>query len=389
MQGKHIERGAALISLLILALAWVGGMARGEESATSRILKISPKITEVTPVKDNLYRAHTRGAPKETLHIAIESHPSYGGPLSVAVVSDKNGIIQNVAILHSTDTRTYLDKVVESRILDPFPGSRIDDLPRVDAISGATLSSMAIITGIEKAGAHIAGARMGSLASKPSSLPLRHDDLIKSAAVIMLFGCALFLSGRRFPWSKKKGRTALMTISALLLGFRYSTQFSLASLHLLISGSWMQGLASYAALLCLVLALAIFFLTRKNLYCASICPFGAVQEGLGRITGCSPPRRAPWMIWVVRLITLLALSAALFFQNPTEASFEPFGMAFNFTGSDALFAMTLVTLIGSLVVKRPWCRLFCPITALFEFLGFLRNQWRGHLKHTRHTKGTP
>lgn len=59
------------------------------------------------------------------------------------------------------------------------------------------------------------------------------------------------------------------------------------------------------------------------------------------------------MTWTVRLVTLSALAAALFFRNPSEASFEPFGMAFNFTGSDALFAMTLAIAVGSLVVKRP------------------------------------
>jgi|GEM_PF-3307786 len=376
MRKLTFERAAAILSLLVLVLAWAGGRARVEESASARILNISNDITNISPVSENLYRAEKRSTPGAPLHIALESRPSYGGPLSVAVVADEAGVVQQVAILHSTDTSTYLSKVVESGILDPFPGSRLNALPVVDAISGATISSTAILEGIQRAGAHIATARQGNPApiSKTSS-PLNRKDVIKSMAVVLLFGCALCVAGRRFPWSKKKGRYALMAVSTLVLGFLYGTQFSLASMHLLISGGWMQGLASYAALICLVLAIAVFFMTRKNLYCATLCPFGAVQEGLGRITGCSPPKRTPWMTWTARLITLMALSAALFFQNPSKASFEPFGMAFNFTGSDALFAMTIVIVIGSLMVKRPWCRLFCPVTGLFDYLGFVRNQW--------------
>lgn len=74
--------------------------------------------------------------------------------------------------------------------------------------------------------------------------------------------------------------------------FHSGGKFSLGTVHLLLSGGWMRGVASHAALTCLLLAVAVFFLTRKNLYCATLCPFGAVQEGLGRITGCSP-RGAP------------------------------------------------------------------------------------------------
>lgn len=377
MQKQHMERAAAILSLLVLILAWAGGRARLQESATAHIRNISNTLTNISQVSDQLYRAEQRNAPEAPLHIALASRPSYGGPLKVALAADEKGTIRHVAILNSTDTTTYLAKVVDSGLLDPFPGSRLDTLPDVDAVSGATISSTAILEGLREAAARITAARTGKpMTAQGAPGPVNTKELIKSMVIVLLFGCALFVAGRRFPWSKKKGRAALLTVSTLLLGVLYSTQFSLATVHLLISGGWAQGLASYAALVCLALAVAVFLLTRKNLYCAILCPFGAVQEGLGRMTGCSPPRRPPWMTWSARLVALAALCAALFFRNPSQASFEPFGMAFNFTGSDALFAMTLAVVIGSLMVKRPWCRLFCPVTALFDYIGFVRSQWR-------------
>ncbi|SCY68106.1 FMN-binding protein [Desulfoluna spongiiphila] len=377
MRKQHMERAAAILSLLVLILAWAGGRARLQESATAHIQNISNSLTNISQVSEHLYRADQRNAPDAPLHIALASRPSYGGPLKVALAADGEGTIRHVAIISSTDTATYLAKVVENGILDPFPGNKLDKLPDVDAVSGATISSTAILGGLKEAAARIAAARKGEpMPAQGAPGPVNRKEIMKSMAIVLLFGCALFVAGRRFPWSRKKGRAALLTVSTLLLGILYSTQFSLATVHLLISGGWTQGLASYAALVCFILAVAVFFLTRKNLYCATLCPFGAVQEGLGRITGCSPPKRTPWMTWSARLVALAALCAALFFRNPSQASFEPFGMAFNFTGSDALFAMTLAVVMGSLMVKRPWCRLFCPVTALFDYIGFVRNQWR-------------
>lgn len=211
--------------------------------------------------------------------------------------------------------------------------------------------------------------------------------------VIILLGARQWLNGegRCVPWWQTLAMYGCFLSFCTMVagGFTLVDSSPWGPSTFSFRGGWMRGVASHAALICLLLAVAVFFLTRKNLYCATLCPFGAVQEGLGRITGCSPPRRTPGMTWTVRLVTLSALAAALFFRNPSEASFEPFGMAFNFTGSDALFAMTLAIAVGSLVVKRPWCRLFCPVTTVFDFFTFARNQWRGCVRGPKSPKETP
>ncbi len=378
MRRQIIERTAAWGSLLVLALAWTMGGARVQEDDAARIGNISPEIVSVTPLGKDMFQGEKQpkrqGEPGAPVYIAQATRPGYGGPLGVAVTVGENKIIGQVAILHSTDTATYLDKVVGEGILDKFPGSRLDNLPNVDAVSGATLSSNAIIGGIHEAAARIGQARFGMPAPPP---PVRasEKELVKLAAVLLLFASVLTLWNKRVRQVRKRARTGLMVVSTLVLGVWLGTQFSLSSLTLLMSGVWTRGVASYAALLCLVLAILVFLITRKNLYCATLCPFGAVQEGLGRITGCSPPPRHSWIVWTSRIFALIAISAALYFRNPADAVYEPFGMAFNLIGSDLLFALTILIVIGSLVVKRPWCRLFCPVTCFFDYLGFFRNGW--------------
>lgn len=385
MKPKAIERTAAAVSLLVLVLAWAFGETRVQDTAARRIRNISGEIKEITRIDENLYRGYKGNDPKAPIHIAIESRPGYGGPLSVAMTANEKGIIEQVAVLHSTDTRTYLAKVVGEGILDAFPGRPLTDLPHVDTVSGATISSRAILEGIERAGARMGNARFNMTAPETAP-PSFGKELPRLAVVVLLFLCAFFIAGKGFGRFSKQARAVLMLVSTLTLGVLYGTQFSLSSLTLLIGGGWTKGIASHGALLCLVLAILLFLFTRKNLYCASLCPFGAVQEGLGRITGCSPPKRSRWMTWTARITALSAVSLALYFKNPSDAVYEPFGMAFNFIGSDLLFAMTVLIIIASLLVKRPWCTLFCPVTGFFDYLRFLRNGWTDFIKKRKGAK---
>lgn len=368
MSKQSLSRGLAVVSLCILVAAWVAGGMRSKDAGLERIRNISPDLEDVRQVRPSVFEAHRKGHPADRLVIGIAEHPGYGGPVQMAVVVNDAGVIERVALVRTTDTSAYIARVLDKGILDAFLGAGAADLPRVDAVSGATLSSTAMIKGLEKATAYIRGT-----ASSRDPLRLSAADLRTSGLTVLLFLAALFISGRFYRWNKQYARLGLLAVSLVVLGFMYGTQFSLPSLALVLSGLWTRGLASYTALICLVLAVLVFLATRKNLYCAMICPFGALQEGLGRITNCSPPQRTEWMKWTARLLALTALSAALYFRNPADAQYEPFGMAFSFIGSSVIFGLTILILLASLVVKRPWCTLLCPITPVFDYLALLRN----------------
>ncbi|MEF2145104.1 MAG: 4Fe-4S binding protein [Desulfovibrionaceae bacterium] len=377
MSKQSMERIVAVLSLCILVAAWVAGGMRFEGAVLERIRNISPEIEDVRQVRASVFEGHRKGNPADKLCIGIADHPSYGGPLRVAVVVNADEVIERVALIEATDTSTYIKRVLGDGVLDAFLGANEADLPAVDAVSGATLSSTAMIKGVEKATAYIRGK---ALTEERVSLSSR--EMIKAGLTALLFLAAGIISSRLFRWDKTYARLGLLGVSTAVLGFLYGAQFSLSSLVLLLAGFWTKGLASYTALLCLVLAVLIFFVTKKNLYCAMICPFGGVQEGLGRITKCSPPRKTEWMKWTARGLALAALSAAFYSRNPSDAQYEPFGMAFSFIGSDAIFALTVLIVLASLIVKRPWCTLLCPITAVFDYLAFVRNWFNSSRRKT-------
>lgn len=368
MSRKNMERLLATASACILLVSWIAGDARTADVVLERIRNISGDIVEIRGVRPSVYEGFRKDRPSEKLFIAMAEHPSYGGPLQVAVVMNEQEQIERVALVRSTDTSTYLGRVLNEGVLDAFLGRQGSKLPEVDAVSGATLSSTAMVMGMKKAIAHIRNIQLAD--EQTSSLPMR--EVLKTSVTALFFLAVLFISSSYYKGNRKYARLGLLAVSTLIMGFTFGMQFSLSSLVLLLSGLWTKGMASYAALAGLVCAVSVFFMTRKNLYCASICPFGGVQEGLSRITECSAPKRSEWMKWTSRMFTLAAMCISLYLSNPADALYEPFGMAFSFIGSTFLFALTIAIAIASLFIKRPWCNLLCPIACVFDYLAFMR-----------------
>jgi len=364
---QSIKRILAVATLFVLIAAWGAGGMRSEDASLGRIKNISAEIENVRQVRPSVFEGNRKGNSADKLYIGLAEHPSYGGPLQVAVVVNSDKIIERVALVQSVDTTTYIKRVLSDGILDAFLGAGDSQLPQVDAVSGATLSSVAMIKGVEKAVSYIHGADVSEERRQLSA-----GEWGKAGFTVLLFMMALFISSRFFRWKKSYARLGVLAVATVVLGFMYGAQPSLVSLVQLLSGLWTKGLASYTALICLTMAAVVFFATKKNLYCAMICPFGGIQEGLGRITKCSPPKKAEWMKWTARGLALVALCAALYFRNPSTSQYAPFGMAFSFIGSAVVFALMVLVVVASLVVKRPWCTLLCPAGPVFDYFSFVR-----------------
>lgn len=359
-----------LLVPLALLLAWAGGQSRSTEATINQLQNISSDFSQIVQIGDNLYQTQSKRDPQDTLYIVHLSQPSYGGPMEVAAVVDSSRTIRYTAILNSSDTSSYLEKVIRMGFLDLFIDQPLGQFPQVDAISGATLSSTAINRGIEAAAQKIGAEKFG-LPAKLQEHKQATPETIKLVTVCLFFAAALALTSKRVK-QKRKARAVLLTLSVIVLGFLLGAQFSLATVVLMLNGSWLKGVATYAALLCLALTIITFLLTRKNLFCSYICPFGAIQEGIGKITSCATPNQPKWMAAVAHGWVFLVVLAALYYQMPSYAMYEPFGKAFNFIGSGLIYSLTILIIIASLVYKRPWCNLLCPTTVVISYLRFAR-----------------
>lgn len=399
-----VEKIIAVLSLVLLCFCLSAGILKDQEARDVQIKIIVPEAKNIVHISDGLYSLEKgKNGQKENMYLSFAEASGYAGPMQVAILVDRLGKIQTLALVKSPDTKPYLDSILKAKMPETFLNTHIQDPRTPDTISGATISSNAIIHAVQKASANLTNheqiiskekafhlneeellrqniicLNQGYMEKDKSKLSLSMTEIVKIGLVFAFFALALFISSKKYTLNKKKSRLALLVLSVLLLGFLYSTQFSLATLALLFSGTWLYGLASYAPLICLILAFSTFFMTKKNLYCTYICPFGALQEGMSLITSCSTPKIHPVYTWISRFFALGILCFALYFMSPSSASYEPFGKTFNMVGTLTLFILSGSIILISLFIQRPWCRLLCPMTPIFDYVQFWR-KWLGSM----------
>lgn len=370
---------SAVLTLVLICTTWIGGFLRMQDNELVLLSRIHPSLDRIQKVDEGVFSACRKGSDcageEDRLFIAVAGFPSYGAPLKLAVVANGLKKIEHISILRNSDTGTFIRRIMEAGIPGIFLGKDITALPDVDAVSSATISSTAIMRCVEKGSAVIAQKRFGIPQKTPSAPLMTQAEGLKLLLLAAFFAAAPLVGSRWYRWKKVTAILVLAVLSVAVLGFGYGMQFSLATIAGFLSLSWLQGIASFAPLLCLAAAVTVFVTTKKNYYCTMICPYGCMQECLSRITSCSPPVVHPAMKWCSRYVALLALCAALYFRNPSLATYEPFGQTFSFIGSTLLFALAFLVILASLFVKRPWCRLLCPMTPFFDYLQFIKRQW--------------
>jgi len=147
-------------------------------------------------------------------------------------------------------------------------------------------------------------------------------------------------------------------------------------------GAFVQNIQqSSVTLMWLVLGLTLLF---GPVFCGWICPFGTVEEFVGKIGRKIFKKRynnfipfkldklLKYLRYVVLLLVVIltATSGKLLFSN-----IDPYFALFNIWSSEVTRLSLLVlglVLIGSLFVERPWCKYLCPFGALLGIFNLFR-----------------
>lgn len=362
----------SLAAVLILLAAWLFGFLTTRSPVAPLVPNVLPG-TQRIEANGEVFTAYN--ADGQLLGYAASADATgYGGPIYLLVGVDPAGEIAGIQVIEQRETPGFYTLLRDQRFVEGFLGQPASQPfiigENVDSVSGATLSAAAVAQAV-----HSAAQKIQSGALEPAPPPLRFG--LPEISLLAVYAGSLALARIHPPRLKKTLRWVIMLFSTAVIGFVLNQPLTVANFASLIAGYWPAWQDHLYWYLLIFGVMGFVLLAGKNLYCHTICPFGAVQECFGRMGDARPvlpPTLYQRLKWVPRWLAVLALALGLAFRQPGAASFEPFGTLFSFSAGFFPWMLLVFVLFASMILLRPFCYYLCPVGAILDFLMFLRKQ---------------
>ena len=160
---------------------------------------------------------------------------------------------------------------------------------------------------------------------------------------------------------------------------------ALESLYaILVSGTFIQKIYT-GTLIILIVTIVIAILFRRS-FCGLLCPFGALQELFGRIgrkifkkRPVVPAKADKYLRYLKYVVLLLTIFMAWRLGRLWMSSYDPYAAYGHITAipgtlaEDPLsiigFILLVITLLGSFIYDRFFCKYLCPAGAFYALIG--------------------
>lgn len=296
----------------------------------------------------------------------------YGGAIELALAMDQNGVLKKIQVMQSRETPAYL-RMVEGWIASLQGKNILDekDFQGVDGVTGATLTSNAILETVQTAGRGFASAALGKEVKAISEAPSRARVDVNFWWLAGFFTVGVVARYWPNPWIRR----GLLLASVGVLGFWLNLQYSTQQIFSILSFDGLPGL--WTAPFFLVILLPVLALVFGNVYCGYVCPFGAAQELLGDLRPkrfATDPDKSVWryarLVKYVLLFLLTALFA--FTRDSAVLTADPLITFFGSARGGTVLILALIVLALSIFYHRFWCRNLCPAGAFLAMLKSVR-----------------
>ncbi|MDY3619797.1 MAG: 4Fe-4S binding protein [Prevotella sp.] len=363
-----------VVVVLILAAAAIlrDGRILGHDLREAHEAKALKNDTlEVTP--DGAFVVNTKPLAKDV--------QGYGGPVPLKI-HIKDGRVAAVEAEPNAESPDFFNRAKE--LLNHWQGKSVDEAlaEEVDAVSGATFSSRAIIANMQRglayAKQHGQWGEDGSVGALETSAPPivgSEDGSVGAletgvspivALVVVLLGAVvpLFYNNRRL-------HLVQLAVNVVVLGLWTGTFVSYTLfLRIFAGGVSLSAIGALAApLLMLIVALIYPLAGRSGHYCANVCPFGSAQELAGKLSR----RKLRITPRILKLLSVLrnllwGVLMALLLTGTCTAwiDYELFTAFLYSSASVWVIVLAALFLVLSVWVPRPYCRFVCPTGALVK-----------------------
>lgn len=363
-----------VVVVLILAAAAIlrDGRILGHDLREAHEAKALKNDTlEVTP--DGAFVVNTKPLAKDV--------QGYGGPVPLKI-HIKDGRVAAVEAEPNAESPDFFNRAKE--LLNHWQNKSVDEAlaEEVDAVSGATFSSRAIIANMQrglayaqKRGQWSEEGSVGALETSASPIVGSEDGSVGAletgaspivALIVVLLGAVvpLFYNNRRL-------HLVQLAVNVVVLGLWTGTFVSYTLfLRIFAGGVSLSTIGALTApLLMLIVALIYPLAGRSGHYCANICPFGSAQELAGKLSR----RKLRITPRVLKLLSVLrnllwGVLMALLLTGTCTAwiDYELFTAFLYSSASVWVTVLAALFLVLSVWVPRPYCRFVCPTGALVK-----------------------
>ena len=363
-----------VVVVLILAAAAIlrDGRILGHDLREAHEAKALKNDTlEVTP--DGAFVVNTKPLAKDV--------QGYGGPVPLKI-HIKDGRVAAVEAEPNAESPDFFNRAKE--LLNHWQNKSVDEAlaEEVDAVSGATFSSRAIIANMQRglayAKQHGQWGEDGSVGALGTSAPPIVGSGGNSAGALApgaspIVALVVVLLGAVVPlfYNNRRLHLVQLAVNVVVLGLWTGTFVSYTLfMRIFAGGVSLSAIGALAApLLMLIVALIYPLAGRSGHYCANICPFGSAQELAGKLSR----RKLRITPRVLKLLSVLrnllwGVLMALLLTGTCTAwiDYELFTAFLYSSASVWVTVLAALFLVLSVWVPRPYCRFVCPTGALIK-----------------------
>ncbi|MEZ6149649.1 MAG: FMN-binding protein [Pirellulaceae bacterium] len=311
---------------------------------------------------------------------ASDNVVGYQGPTDSLIALDAAGRVIGIAVGESYDNEPYVDYVRTDRYFRKlFNGQTLEELAyldwdasQIEGVSGATMTSRAVAKGIVTS-ASVQLERQTTADLIPAQTPMR-PTLFNPTTRRDISTIGLALLGVVFAFTRwKRTRWLRILFQFLLIGWLGLVNGDLLSQAMWVG--WAQSgvpLNNALGLVCLTgVALILPITTGKNVYCAHICPHGAVQQLVRNRLPSRwriPPRIETILRWLPASLLAWVLVVAILHLPLSLVDIEPFDAWLWPIAGIAALSVAIVGLVASLFIPMAYCRYGCPTGKLLDYL---------------------
>ncbi|HQP04907.1 MAG TPA: 4Fe-4S binding protein [Bacteroidales bacterium] len=287
----------------------------------------------------------------------------FGGKIPMIIVIDAERKIEQLVLLSNNETPDWIGSLEDAGFMKSWNGLTPNEaaVKQVDAVSGATFSSNAILESVKLRCSVFCNEVHKSEETNKKSL------LINIAVILtVVFALIQFI----FPGKLRKVRWLMHLLNIVVMGFLTVNFLSVAFFYnSLLNG--MDLIQKMGLFLVLILSVIIPLLSGKAFYCQYVCPFGSLQyfSGLLKKRKLKIPTKVSRLLSYTKYVYLFTLLVILVSGvSIVLEDFEPFtAFAYKFAAISA-FIIAGVFAVLAVFLNKPWCRYFCPTGAVLELM---------------------